>query len=549
MKLIVNAFSALSARLGLRSPRFYRCVFCGAPALTLVAGSVSAQSRDAADQRNVVVASKPFAESYLLAEMFAQLLEARGISVTRRPGLGATEVAFGALRTNAIDVYPEYTGTGLVAILHDTLPDAIAKDPRAVYSHVSRRFADLYGVRWLPPLGFENTYAIAVRRETATNLRLNTLTDLARESAELTAGFTADFIGRPDGLAGLERAYGLRPRAVRPLAPALKYQALATRAVDVIDGYSTDGLLSRYDLVTLDDDKRFFPPYQAAALVSPRLARRPDAIAALIPLSGRLDERMMRELNRRVEVEHEDVAVVARSALTQFGLAGSGAHPATAAPGDRDRGSFFRYLASRRAVMLAQTLRHIVLVAAALGAAMLVAIPLGLLLERARPAAEGTLGALGVIQTIPSIALLAFMIPLFGVGLVPALVALWLYALYPIARGTYTGVHGADHDAVEAVEALGTTPVQRLLWVRLPLATPVIMAGVRTAAVITVGAATLAAFIGAGGLGEAIVEGLALADTRLVLTGAIPAALLAVLVDAVLGLVERRVRPAHLRGR
>ena len=518
--------------------------------LFFAAGTATAQTRGATARANVVVASKPFGESYLLAEMFAQMLEARGITVTRRPGLGATEVAFGALRTNAIDVYPEYTGTGLIAILHDTLPGPAAKDARAVYSYVSRRFAELYGVRWLPPLGFENTYAIAVRRETATSLRLTTLSDLARESPALTAGFTADFIGRPDGLAGLEREYGLRPRAVRPLAPALKYQALAARAVDVIDGYSTDGLLARHDFVTLVDDKRFFPPYQAAALVSPRLARRPDAIAALIPLSGRLDETMMRELNRRVEVDHEDVAVVARSALDQLGLSGSEGQTgrAAGAPG-RGRPGFLEYLASRRAVILAQTLRHILLVAAALGAAMLVAIPLGLLIERARPAAEGTLGALGVIQTIPSIALLAFMIPIFGIGFVPALVALWLYALYPIARGTYTGVRGADHDAVEAAEALGTTPIQRLLWVRLPLATPVIMAGVRTAAVITVGAATLAAFIGAGGLGEPIVEGLALADTRLVLTGAIPAALLAVLVDAVLGVVERLVRPAHLRRR
>jgi osmoprotectant transport system permease protein len=178
---------------------------------------------------------------------------------------------------------------------------------------------------------------------------------------------------------------------------------------------------------------------------------------------------------------------------------------------------------------------------------VLVAVPLGLALERARRAAEPAIGALGVLQTVPSIALLAFMIPLLGVGTAPALVALWLYALYPIARGTYTGVRDADPAAVEAAEALGMTPAQRLLRVRLPLAAPVIMAGVRTAAVITVGAATLAAFIGAGGLGEPIVTGLALADTRLVLSGALPAAALALLVDGALVLVERAVTPAHRR--
>ncbi len=496
-----------------------------------------------AQERAVVVASKPFGESFLLAEMFAQLLESQDIAVARRPGLGATEVAFGALRTSAIDVYPEYTGTGLVAILHDSLADSIARDPRAVFAHVSRRFNEQYGVRWLPPLGFENTYAIAVRRKTAAEHGLRTLSDLARASGSLNAGFTADFIGRPDGLAGLTRAYGMRFRVTRPLSPALKYRALASGDVDVIDGYSTDGLLARYDLVTLEDDLRFFPPYEAAALVSPRLAReRPDAIATLTLLSGRLDEQRMRALNRRVEVDRENVASVARDALAEiFELVVEGRQgrdgAATAIPGMSGR------------LMLSRTLRHILLVLAALGAAVVVAVPLGLALERTRRAAEGIIGTLGVIETIPSIALLAFMIPLFGIGVVPALVALWLYALYPIARGTYTGVRNADPDAVEAAEALGTTARQRLLWVRLPLAAPVIMSGVRTAAVITVGAATLAAFIGAGGLGSPIVEGLALADTRLILAGAIPAALLALLVDGALALVERRLRPANLRER
>ena len=479
------------------------------------------------DDRPVVVASKPFGESYLLAEMFAQLLESRGIRVERRPGLGATEILFGALRTNAIDVYPEYTGTGLVAILHDTA------SRQSVFSHVSRRFMELYGIRWLPPLGFENTYAIAVRHETAAQYHLASLTDLARASPQLVGGFTSDFIGRPDGLVGLARAYGMRFRAVRPLSPALKYQALASRGVDVIDGYSTDGLLARYDLVTLSDDKGFFPPYDAAAVVSPRLAReRPDAVAALSVLSGRLDVTLMRALNKRVEVDREDVASVAHDGLENI----LGSTSVTRAVLRGSRGPSYAHIGALAA-------RHLLLVAIALLAAILVAVPLGLWLERGRAAAEPVIGALGVLQTIPSIALLAFMIPFFGVGVSPALVALWLYALYPIARATYSGVRDADPDAVEAAEALGTTPAQRLLWVRLPLAAPVIMSGVRTSAVITVGAATLAAFIGAGGLGEPIVEGLALADTRLILSGAIPAAMLALLVDGVLALVERFVRP------
>jgi len=480
-----------------------------------------------------VVASKPFGESFLLAELFAQTLERNGIAVVRRPGLGATEVAFRALQSGSIDVYPEYIGTGLIAILHDT----VIPDPRAAFDHVSRRFAAAYGMRWLPPLGFENTYAIAVRQETANREHLRTLSDLAVAAPRLLAGLTSDFIGRPDGLPGLTRAYGLHFREVRALAPALKYQALAAGGVDVIDGYSTDGLLSRYNLIVLEDDRQFFPPYQAAALVGARIASgRPDVVAALSLLSGRLDERRMRELNRRVEVDRVDVAAVAHSTLDRLFDSDTGSeHNAV-----NTSGFDLRRLGDL-------TLRHLMLVAIALLAAVMLAVPLGLALERARRVAEGVVAGLGVIQTIPSIALLAFMIPLLGVGVAPALVALWLYALYPIARGTYTGVRDADPDAVAAAEALGGTPRQQLLWVRLPLAMPVIMAGVRTAAVITVGAATLAAFIGAGGLGEPIVEGLALADTRRILGGAIPAALLALVVDGALWLVERRLRPAHLR--
>jgi osmoprotectant transport system permease protein len=509
--------------------------------------TMHAQTHD--DRAAVVVASKPFGESYLLCEMFAQLLEAHGIRVDRRPGLGATEVAIAALRTNAIDVYPEYTGTGLVAVLHDTLTDSLASDPRRVFAHVSRRFTEVYGMRWLPPLGFQNTYAIAVTRATAARLHLRTLGDLARANSEITAGFTADFIGRPDGLVGLRRVYGLSPAAVRPLAPAVKYQALASGAVSVVDGYSTDGLLAKYDLETLVDDKHFFPPYEAAALIGPRLAAtRPDAVAALSLLSGRLDESTMRALNRRVEVEGEAVGVVAASELRVLGLVGHDDIAVTNIT-STSNDSFVRYLWLQRASLLALTGRHLALVAIALLAALGIGLPLGLALERSRTLAEPTIRALGVIQTVPSIALLAFMIPVLGVGVVPAVVALWLYALFPIVRGTFNGVRDADPDAVEAAEALGMTPRQRLLQVRLPLAAPVIMGGVRTAAVITVGTATLAAFIGAGGLGEPIVAGLSLADSRMVLSGALPAAALAIFVDAFLAVTERLVAPAHRRGR
>jgi osmoprotectant transport system permease protein len=329
---------------------------------------------------------------------------------------------------------------------------------------------------------------------------------------------------------------------VRALVQAVKYQALVEGAVDVIDGYATDGQIARFGLTVLEDDRNFFPPYDASALVSRRLAEEePAAVAALVELSGLIDERAMRELNRRVEVDGEDVAAVAADALRSFGLVG-------ASPGDSLRargsgGSFARYLWDRRAATLTETRRHLLLVLVSLTAGIVVAIPLGLALERRRGVAEGTIRAVGLLQTIPSIALLAFMIPLLGIGVAPAVTALFLYSLFPMVRNTYTGVRDADASAVESARALGMTEGQLLRYVRLPLAAPVIMAGVRTAAVINVGTATLAAFIGAGGLGDPIVAGLALSDTRLILAGAIPAAVLAFAVDGMLGAAERAVTP------
>jgi osmoprotectant transport system permease protein len=505
--------------------------------------------QQAREARPIVVASKPFAESYVLGEMFAQLLEANGFRVERRLGLGATEIAFGALREGAIDVYPEYTGTGLLAIL-DERPEP---DPRAVFDRVYSEFERRWGIRWLPPLGFQNSYAIAVRRRTARELDLSTLADLARVAPRLRAGFTPDFIGREDGLPGLARTYGMHFSSVRALLQPIKYRAIATGAVDVVDGYSTDGQIARYDLVVLQDDRGFFPPYEAAALAGPRLQREaPAAIAVLTELSGRLDERGMRELNRRVEVDGEEVARVAADALSDLALVPSGGKAGAPAGGSSGRtgeagaGSIAGYLWARRERLLSLTLRHLLLVGVSLGAAILVAVPAGLLLERTRRSAEGVIRLVGLLQTIPAIALLAFTIPLLGIGVVPALVALFLYSLYPILRNTFTGVRDASPDAVEAARALGMTPFQVLSHVRLPLATPVILAGIRTAAVIDVGAATLAAFIGAGGLGDPIVSGLALADTRMILSGAIPAAALALVVDGVLALVERVVRPGGL---
>ncbi|MFQ5693902.1 MAG: glycine betaine ABC transporter substrate-binding protein, partial [Nitrospinota bacterium] len=460
-----------------------------------------------------------------------------GLPVTRRFNLAGTQVLFEGLRTGVIDVYPEYTGTGLVSILKTPAEGGAA----AVLARVRREFRRRWNLVWLAPLGFENAYEIAVRKDLAERLRLRTLSDLAAVSGTLRAGFGYEFVGRPDGLPGLKKVYGLRFAEVRRIQQTLKYQAAAAGRVDVIDVYTTDGRLALAGLQILEDDRGFFPPYEAAPLVRSDLLReRPEVGRALALLSGLLDAETMRRLNRRLQEDREPVPRVARDALAALGLAAGPKRRETA--GRRSPG-LPAYLWTERRALGARTLEHLGMVSASLALAALVAVPLGLALERRRRAAEAVIRGIGVTQTIPSIALLAFMIPLLGVGVRPAIVALWVYALFPIVRNTYTGVRGADPAAVEAASALGMTPAQVLWRVRLPLAAPVIMAGVRTSAVITVGTATLAAFIGAGGLGEPIVTGLQLTDTTLILSGALPAAVLALLVDGFLALVERALRP------
>ena len=506
-------------------------------------------TRGQQDGPPVVVASKPFAESYLLAEVFAQLLEAHGYAVDRRPGLGMTDLVMRALIRGDIDVYPEYTGTGLAAVLGETAQGGSA----AVFRRVSSEYEARWGLHWLPPLGFENTYAIALRREAADSLGISTLSGLAEFAPELAGGFSPDFLGRADGLEGLADAYGIEFREARSLLQAVKYQALEAGAVDVIDAYSTDGRISRHDLTVMADDRGFFPPYDAAPLLSRTFyEERQEAVLVLNRLVGRIDVAAVRRANERIEVEGVSIADAAQELLRVVGLTDQ---PPGAQEFDHPGGSLLRpsdaslllslpvHMWENRTELARQVARHLLLVFLSLGAAICVALPAGVALERRRTLAESAIRVAGILQTIPGIALLAFMIPLFGIGVAPAVAALLLYSLLPILRNTYTGIIEAAPDAVAAGRALGMTEGQLLRRIRLPLAAPIIMAGIRTAAVINVGTATLAAFVGAGGLGDPIVAGLTLSDHVMILSGAVPAAVLALLVDWGLARAEAGVAP------
>jgi osmoprotectant transport system permease protein len=471
----------------------------------------------------LTVGSKRFAESHVLAEIAAQLLEREGFAVERSHGLGGSLIAWQALGAGDIDLYPAYTGT---------LARAVLKAPSLTGEALRARLA-AQGFELLPGLGFDNSYAIAVAgRLTGGESEaggLSRISELAGRPA-LRLGFSHEFLRRGDGWEALARHYGLsqQPRGVEH---ALAYRAVAAGELDGTDAYTTDGELSVHDLVLLEDDRGFFPRYEAALLVRadlPAAARR-----ALLRLSGRIDATTMRRLNYRVSAGGEAPAAVAAAFLDAEGLAaGRGA----AAP------------PTLLARVFARTLEHLWLTGLALAAGCVVAIP-GALLLAGRPfAARVFLYATGLVQTIPALALLALLIPLLGLGTGTAIGALFLYSLLPVARNTLSGLLSIDPVLLEVADGIGLTRRQRLLRVQLPLAAPAVLAGVKTAAVVSVGTATLAAFVGAGGLGEPIITGLTLNDQRLILAGAIPAALLALAVELSFELLERALVPAHLRG-
>jgi osmoprotectant transport system permease protein len=469
----------------------------------------------------VRVGSKSFTESYVVAEIAAQVLEAAGAGpVERRVGLGGTGIAYRAVAHGSVDFYPEYTGT---------ISRAILKDPAVESVEAIRAALHARGLTISGPLGFENTYALAVRADLAGRLGLERISDLARHP-ELTCAFTSGFLEREDGWPGLRRHYGLTLASVRAIEHALAYQALASASVDVIDIFSTDGRLTRGGVVVLRDDRRFFPAYAAVLLARREFVERaPAAWAALErALVDRLDTPAMTRLNALADLDGRSARQVAARFLGR---------EVTDA---EERARLLRELGTL-------TLEHLGLVAAAVTLAVLVGLPLGIVAARSTVLGQAELMAVGVLQTIPALALLCFMIPLLGIGTLPALVALFLYALLPIVRATHTGLATLDRQLLEIADVVGLGGWRRLARIELPLASVNVLAGIKTAAILTVGTATLAAFIGGGGYGTLIVRGLALDDATTILAGAVPAALMALVFHGLFELVDRLLVPRGLR--
>jgi osmoprotectant transport system permease protein len=477
------------------------------------------------------VGSKRFTESYILGEIVRLTLADAGVAAEHKPGLGNTGILEQALASGAVDVYPEYTGTIVRELLHREGNPSLLE----LNTWLAPR-----GLKAAVPLGFNNSYALALREADAQQLGVRTLSDLKRlPEGSLILGLSHEFQARADGWPALQKAYGLPQKPGPSLDHGLAYEAIQAGQVDLIDIYATDAKVGRYKLRVLVDDLNFFPRYDAVLLMRAGVDVQP-----LLPLDGRISGSAMIAMNAQVELDGLPYAEVARRFKVGAvgGSAASGA--ALAAGGDAavaERPGFIARLFAPDLWRLC--VQHLGLVFGSLLLALVAGVPLGIWAWQRPRLAGWVLGAVGVLQTIPSLALLAFLIALVGaIGTLPAVIALFLYALLPIVRNTHAGLQGVPAGLSQAATALGLTARQTLWAVQLPLARPMLWAGVKTAAIINVGTATMAAFIGAGGLGERIVAGLAVNDKATMLAGALPAAVLALLVQGLFALVERRWR-------
>ncbi len=480
-------------------------------------------------KEGVRVGSKKFTESVILGEMLAMLSEEAGPRATHYRELGGTKLVFEALAGGEIDLYPEYTGTIREEILSGEEIGSLDEMRAALRKR---------GVLMSEPLGFNNTYVLGLLQERAEELGVERVSDLTRHP-ELRLGFSNEFLDREDGWRNLRDHYGLPQRDVQGMDHDLSYRQLKMDAIDVIAAYATDAKIGEYGVKLLEDDRGYFPEYDSVVLYRSDLGERfPGVVESVKRLEGAVSVEEMMRCNGRVENAEAGESVVAVEYLAgEFGFTRSVAEDTL-----RDR-------------LVRRTLEHLDLVRRSLIPAILLGVPLGVLAAKLPAVGQVVLAAVGVVQTIPSLALLVMLMPLvawldlrsIGLGSTTAVLALLLYSLLPIVRNTHAGLAGIPAEHRETAAALGLPYWFRLMRVELPLASRSILAGIKTAAVLNVGFATLGALIGAGGYGQPILTGIRLTDTGLILEGALPAAALALLVQWGFDWSERLFVPRGLR--
>ncbi len=487
----------------------------------------------AEDSSTIRVGSKSFTESVVLGELLTHLVRQSGTRVEHRSELGGTQILWQALIQGDIDVYVDYTGTIREELLAEDLQLGIE-----IRSDADMRQAlASKNVKMSERIGFNNTYALGMKESLAEQLAIRSISDL-RQHPELELGLSDEFMERNDGWHQLAKKYRLPHKNLRTMDHNLAYRGIEHDAIQLTDLYTTDAEIEFYHLRVLDDDRGFFPTYYAVVLMRVDLASRaPKAMEAILKLENSVTSHEMAAMTAHVRLDRQLEANAAADFLNQKFQLGIDVQAT-------DMKAYWGRFAKR---LMKNTFEHLFLVLVSLTLAILVAIPLGVLAARNETFAQTVLGIVGVVQTLPSMALLVFMIPLFGLGAIPAIAALFFYSLLPIVRNTYGGLTQIPIAIQESAEVLGLGKRAKLRLVELPLALPSILSGIKTAAVINVGTATIGALIGAGGYGAPILTGIRLSSISLILQGAVPAAILAILVQFGFSILERRLVSPGLR--
>ena len=504
--------------------------------LPLAAASAHAQT--------IRVGSKNFAEQYVVGNIYAEALEDAGFKVDRRINLGATAIAHGALVAGQVDLYPEYTGTVLAAVVKEPA----TADPKDVYDRVKRYYETKLGLTLLNPTAVNNSYVIVVRPETAKKYNLTNLSSLTPHAPGMVLGAPGEFAVRPDGVPAMTKVYGIRFKTMQAFAEMrLRYEALAAGSLEVIDAYGTDWQIADRKLVVLDDDKHIFPPYQLVPMVrQDALKAHPEIATILNRIGPFITNERMREMNAAVERDRREPAEVAHQFLTDNGLLKGGI------PGVRSTAGAEAIVCGTKPLCWTFThgreigvaaLQHLYLAVLSTLIALVVALVLGVISAR-RPALYALFLTIATaIFVVPTLALFALLIPIMGLGVGPALVGLSAYCFLILLRNVVVGLRSVPPDVLDAATGLGFDRWRRLVRIEWPLALPLIVSGIRIALVTAVGIATVAAFINAGGLGTIILTGIGQAFPEKIIVGGAAAALMATGFDLSIGWLTRRMAP------
>lgn len=463
----------------------------------------------------VTIGGKVFTEQSILVDLLAQLLEDHQIAVIKKKNLGGTLVAFEALKKNDLDIYVEYSGTSYHSIFKQK--DILSQEE--TFNFLKKEFSknNIYS---FPSLGFSNSYALVSK----INNPYNQISDLKIDSKKYSIAFEHELLTRPDGFPEFSKTYDLEFKKVSSMNVGLMYQAVHQGQVDFGIGYTTDGRNKAFEMKIIKDDLRFFPQYFASILVHEKaLKAYPELKKILSGLNNKISAEEMTEMNYLVDVKKMSPLKVTRNFLQKKKLIKSSENNLDIMSEN--------YLIKNSALLFSKLKEHLYICIYALLFTFFFGFIFGIAAYWNQRIKQFVFILVNIFQTVPSLALFGFLIPFLGIGFKPSLIALVMYALLPLVHNVYTGLSEVDKDIIQSFKAIGMNRWQILTKIQIPMALPTLSAGLRTSTVIIIGTATIAAFIGAGGLGELIFQGISSMDHRLILLGAIPAALLALIAD------------------